>query len=271
MKNLSREIHENALVVVLNYKKSEAALISAIQQVDEFKVFREYGYASLFEYVTTALGLSESSAYNFITVARKAFEIPEIKKEIEKGNLTVAKVRKVIPVISSENQRDWLMKAATLSKRDLEEAVAKVCPDSVKVERVKVVTEEICELRISVSKDLYEKLRRAQAVEQAQTLEETLQRLLDFHLEKRDPLKRAERLIKKVDKPVPGQVAIRHRVRARDQGTCTYVNPQGRRCGNQRHVEIHHVIPRSLGGLDTLSNLTTLCSAHHKLTHAQGP
>jgi hypothetical protein len=133
------------------------------------------------------------------------------------------------------------------------------------------VTEDFKEIRISVSNELYDQLKRAQAVERVQTLEETLQRLLDFHLGKRDPIKRAERLIKKVDKPVTGQVAIRHRVRARDQGMCTYVNPQGRRCSNQRHVEIHHVIPRSLGGPDTLSNLATLCSAHHKLTHAQGP
>jgi hypothetical protein len=129
MKSLAREIHENALMVVLNYKKSEAALISAIQQVDEFKVFREYGYASLFEYVTTALGLSESSAYNFINVARKALELPAIKREIEMGNLTVSKVRKVLPVISEENQQDWLKKAATLSSREIEQEVVQIAPE----------------------------------------------------------------------------------------------------------------------------------------------
>lgn len=239
--------------------------------MDEFSVYLDCGYGSLFEYVTKALGLSESSAYNFITVARKALEIPTIKKEIENGNLTVSKVRKIVPVISSSNQSDWLAKAASLTQREIELEVARVNPEAVKEERVRVVTEEVTELRISISTKLFEKFKRAQAVEKTGTLEETLQRLLDFHLERKDPVKKAEKLIERVDKPVLRQVAVRHRVRARDQGTCTFVDSKGRRCGNQRHVEIHHIVPRSMGGLDTESNLTTLCSAHHRLTHAQGP
>ncbi len=33
-------------------------------------------------------------------------------------------------------------------------------------------------------------------------------------------------------------------------------------------VEIHHVTPVSEGGLSTLENLMTLCSAHHRIEHS---
>ena len=38
-------------------------------------------------------------------------------------------------------------------------------------------------------------------------------------------------------------------------------------CTSQRWLEIHHIVPVSQGGRDEISNLTTLCHAHHKQRH----
>ena len=62
--------------------------------------------------------------------------------------------------------------------------------------------------------------------------------------------------------------ALRHQVTLRDQGRCTHTNSRGERCEDQRWIDIHHVIPRHKGGQDTLENLTTLCSSHHRLVHS---
>ncbi|MEK7689825.1 MAG: HNH endonuclease [Bdellovibrionota bacterium] len=32
-------------------------------------------------------------------------------------------------------------------------------------------------------------------------------------------------------------------------------------------MDIHHIVPRSMGGTDTVENLTTLCGQCHDLAH----
>lgn len=46
---------------------------------------------------------------------------------------------------------------------------------------------------------------------------------------------------------------IRHKVLKRDGGFC-------QRCGSVRNLRVDHIIPRSVGGLNTLSNLWVLCN-----------
>jgi 5-methylcytosine-specific restriction protein A len=41
----------------------------------------------------------------------------------------------------------------------------------------------------------------------------------------------------------------------------------GVRCAQRRWLHYHHIIPKHQGGPDTLENLITLCSAHHKMEH----
>ena len=85
-----QSIHEAALVCAKNFKRAEAALLEILQKVDDRKVFRELGFPSLFVYAVSALKLSESLAYQFIGVARKSKEVPELKKAIQQGKLTVS-------------------------------------------------------------------------------------------------------------------------------------------------------------------------------------
>lgn len=57
--------------------------------------------------------------------------------------------------------------------------------------------------------------------------------------------------------------AIRRHVLARDVQRCT-------RCGERRpasELDVHHVIPRALGGTDDPANLTTLCDGCHAAKH----
>jgi len=65
--------------------------------------------------------------------------------------------------------------------------------------------------------------------------------------------------------PIPA--ALLHQVSSRDCRRCTASLPDGSRCNQSRWIEIHHRVPVSEGGENTLENLTTLCSAHHRLWH----
>ena len=59
-----------------------------------------------------------------------------------------------------------------------------------------------------------------------------------------------------------------HAVHFRDERRCAYVNVAGKRCVNTRYLEIHHRRPVHQGGDNSISNLITLCSAHHDYIHS---
>ena len=54
--------------------------------------------------------------------------------------------------------------------------------------------------------------------------------------------------------------ATRRLVLSRDNYRCT-------ECGEARDLQVHHILPRRLGGPDEPSNLVTLCSACHDRLH----
>ena len=61
--------------------------------------------------------------------------------------------------------------------------------------------------------------------------------------------------------PVP----VRDRIIVRDEGRCTFVRPDRKRCGETRCLEVDHVYPFSLGGGHEEGNLRVLCRAHNQL------
>ena len=304
--NLSDKIHVRALELSQNYRILEAELIEVLQAADRHRVYIQKGQSSLFQYVVKVLGLSESVAYNLITVSRKAREVPELKSAIQSGAVTLSNARKITPILTSANKTEWLQKAATLSNRELEKEMVKAYPKSATPERVSYVTESRLRLDIGLPESEMLKLRKVQDLlsqtkRRSLSLEEVLIELSNEYLNRNDPVVKAKRILvsaklvtKKGNgieagdlvqtdavKPVTLQASkspllraaipakILHQVNLRDQRHCTHINELGIRCNQSRFVEIHHKIPVSMGGQNTLTNLITLCSSHHQFVHLE--
>lgn len=58
---------------------------------------------------------------------------------------------------------------------------------------------------------------------------------------------------------------VKDEVRVRDGERCTYVSPEGRRCGEMVGLQFDHAIPFSHGGESSRENLRLKCSAHNLL------
>ena len=56
--------------------------------------------------------------------------------------------------------------------------------------------------------------------------------------------------------------ATRRAVLRRDRGRCVVPG-----CRNSRHVDVHHVVPRAVGGAHAQALLVTMCSTHHGAVH----
>ncbi|MBK9293351.1 MAG: HNH endonuclease [Oligoflexia bacterium] len=263
---LQMQIHNKALEAANSFKKAEASLIDILQKVDEYRVYQDFDCKSLYEYCVKILKLSESVAYNFITVARKAKEVPQLREAIQNGDLSVSKARKITPILTPANQDQWLQMAQTLPQKKLEQEVAKSFPKEAVPERLKFITELRLSLTLGVSHELSEKLKQVQDLEaqrrqKSVTLEETLEALVDIYLKaKSQPVARQVSLAKK-------PLSITRQVDLRDNGQCSFVDQKGIRCSEKRWLHVHHMTPRSRGGDDSLENLATLCSGHHRLVH----
>jgi hypothetical protein len=56
---------------------------------------------------------------------------------------------------------------------------------------------------------------------------------------------------------------VRRAAYVKDGGRCSFVSSDGRRCGERRFIEFHHVIPRAAGGKATIENIRLRCRAHN--------
>lgn len=200
-----RELHQRALDAARRFFKAEAELLELIQRIDACKGFWELGHTSLFSYAVSELKLSESIALNLINVARKAVQIPALKTEIELGNLSVCKARKIVPVLTIQNQVEWIEKAKMLPSRALEKEIARVAPGAECPERIRYVSEERVNLSLSLNEKILGIVKRVQDLEsqkmgRAVTLEETLAAMSAFYVEKNDPVEKAKRAIMKAER-----------------------------------------------------------------------
>jgi hypothetical protein len=59
--------------------------------------------------------------------------------------------------------------------------------------------------------------------------------------------------------------SVRHAVFQRDQGRCTYIAPDGRRCEVSERLEYDHTKPFARGGETTVSGLRLRCRCHNLL------
>lgn len=173
----------------------EAELLDVLQQVDQHRVYLRQGYSSLFQYVVRGLGFSESVAYNFITVARKAREVPELKASLQNGALSLSNARKIVPVLTAANQAEWLKKASELSNRQLEKEVVRVRPELATPERASYVSAHRVRLELGLEEREMLKLRRIQDLlsqtrRRSVSLEEVIAHLTGEYLRKNDPLKK---------------------------------------------------------------------------------
>lgn len=65
--------------------------------------------------------------------------------------------------------------------------------------------------------------------------------------------------------PVPA--AIRHKLQLKYNGQCSHKDGNGKRCGERRFLDLHHIVPVSMGGRNEIDNLELLCKSHHRHRH----
>jgi hypothetical protein len=292
-------------------RRSTAQLIALLTEIDTRRLYLQEGFSSLFVYCTDVLRLSEHAAYGRIEAARAARQYPVIVELLERGEITLTAIGLLRPHLTPENHREVLAKARHQSKRGVELIVAALhpqpdVPSSVRrlpiqakplgVERplsdrtstpggaisaeprvaatqceMKPLTPERFKIQVTVSRETYDQLRRAQdlmrhtlpsgdpAVIFARALT-----LLVADLERTKAAQTAAPRQPRPTNPTSRHIpaAVRRAVLQRDGGRCAFRGTQGR-CMATSPLEFHHVRPFAAGGAASIDNIELRCRAHN--------
>jgi 5-methylcytosine-specific restriction endonuclease McrA len=279
--NIQSKLHGQALRLSRTHRRVEWRLIVVIQKIEHDRFYKQLGHSSLYKYAVDGLGLTESVAYAFISVARMASQVEKLQAALRDQKM-----------LNEENADELLAFAMNHSSRETDFEVARRNPKKDPPDRSRPLSEDRVEVKMSMSRSAYNQLRRAQSLMTEECNESvdfglTVEHLLNDYLPRHDPVLRAGRAIlrnskrksvKKLrtfgvkavasqGKRIPLTAEQRHEVFARDGGRCTHIDSSGKRCQHDRWLHIHHIVPVSEGGSNDPENLTTLCSFHHDLAH----
>lgn len=137
---------------------------------------------------------------------------------------------------------------------------------------VKPLAPERYKIEVTVSKETYGKLRRAQDLLRHRVPNGDpaiiLERALDVLIAELERARtaatarpRAARATRDRSRHIPA--AVKRQVWQRDGGRCAFRGVQGR-CAETGFLEYHHVVPFADGGATSVSNLELRCRAHNQ-------
>jgi hypothetical protein len=103
-------------------------LIAHLAELETRRLHLAAGYPSMFAYCRRVLRLSESSAYKRIQAARTARGFPVLLDLLAEGTLNLTTVLLLAPHLTAANHVALLESARGLSKREVEQIVARLAP-----------------------------------------------------------------------------------------------------------------------------------------------
>ncbi len=269
-----------------------AELLLSLAEFDELAMYRELGFASLFDYLHRELGLSRGSAHYRQVATRLVARFPEVVEPLGDGRLCLTTVIVLARVLTEANRFEVLPRFFHLSRQEAEQVAVEIRPVEV-VPRRTVVTEATVrspavppEPRANMKEDSRSIVERAptRTLVEPLTPRETRMhvtvtpefvKLLARAKEGQSHVQPGatdeqvltaalELLIAQQEKrraSVPPRV--KREVMKRDEGKCTWPLADGGTCGSTVRLEVDHVVPRGRGGPSTTDNCRILCKAHN--------
>jgi len=279
-------------------REATADLLADIGEVEARKSYLKLAYPSLLAWCVERLKLSRSASLDRIRVARVARHFPAIFEMIADGRHNLSSIRLLAPYLTPETAEDLLRSGANCTFDQVRRLIAQRFPrpwmvggseQPVVVQRLEnagafgkgvlgrsdetPLAPEIYELRAVYGQSTHDKLVHLRDLLSHQIpsgdLAEVLDRALEIAIRQTTKQKFAA-----VDRPRAASVGnrssrhipdhVKRAVLERDGGACTYVSPDGRRCGSTWQIEFDHRVEFGRGGEATVQNVRLLCRPHNQ-------
>jgi hypothetical protein len=307
------KIDDQALIIQLKEllareREARADFIAHLAEFDRRRLYLVAGFPTLFAWLTTAMRMSNASAFRRATAARLVTTYPSILAALRNGRVSLNKVCALREAFTADNVDQLLRRAAAMTEREVEELASRMtgrpltrplrdsiiiipspapdpnshCDDLASVteanspdEGARPVQQRIT---ISVGPEFLQLLDEVRAALSHSHPNASVEALLGACM-KAMLTQKARKVRAEVKRPRPPTsknpkgrhvpAAVRRAVWKRDDARCTFVSASGRRCGATSRLQLHHRIPFARGGRATVENLTLLCRQHNDLAARQ--
>ena len=120
----SEEVHKRALAARKLYGKAEKALTFWIMEMDERKLYRDFGCSNVFQYATRYLSLGEHTIAELLRTGKALSQLPLLSEALENGQISSSHVREISRVATEETDQFWRDTARGKTVREVEKLVA---------------------------------------------------------------------------------------------------------------------------------------------------
>jgi len=264
-----------------------AKLVTYLAEIEDRRLHLVAGYASMFDFCTRGLGLSENEAFRRIAAARLGRRFPSVHSLLASGAVHLSTLELLREHLTDENHEELLASVSGKTKREVEALLATRFPKPDAPAKIRQLSGERFKVEFTASAELREKLEQCRDLmshaNPNRDLGVVIERAVNLLLSelKRTRLRRTKR--PRVVRPAPDSKpsarvpkqrtevssVTRREVFERDGLQCTYVSPDGRRCEAHAFLELDHKEPRAFGGESDSENLRVLCRAHNQLAAEQ--
>ncbi len=258
-----QELISHTIQIAKKERELLVEVLDCLREIERRRLFSSLGYSSLFDFCVYKLSYSEAQAVRRIQAMRFIRTVPEVEPMIENGALTLTTVGLAHSHIKREEEHRGspytpteklgvIQVVSGKAAREAEAALLEIaqCKNPIRPDTSKLVSKELIELRITVTKKTWEhaeKLKGLLAHEHPNlSLGELFGITCQLAVDKWSTYPPSAPKVKNTKSPL-------HRaIWNRDQGRC-------RNCGSQHALEVDHIQPKALGGADTPENLCLLC------------
>ncbi len=272
-------LHEQTLRAAKDERRATLHLLECLHFIEVREIHLARGFASLFQYVHECLGYSESQTSERISAMRLMYRVPEIRKEIERGSMTLtaaakvashakrmdlgaAEVARLLPVLQGQSTRQ--IEKELLSR----EVQAGVTPQ----EKLKPVSATQTQISLTLNDKVMKLLEEARDLDHnpAASVAEVLEKALKLYVSHKKKSVCATPVLRAPEVKANHSVryiprAIRREVWQKAQGRCEFTHAN-HRCNSTRSLTIEHVIPFFHGGTHDPANLKLYCWSHNQHT-----
>jgi len=261
-------IHSELLELCKQEKRITSEILTKLQEMENRRGYLDMGYNSLFDYLVRGLGYSEATAYQRQACVRLVKEVPEIKKKIDQGSLTLSAVTTAFKHIRKKpvaEKRKLLKSMENKSSREVKAMFLEPTPH-IKIKKTEYVDKVL--LRLELSHKQNQKLEKLTALKSHKhNLESLLMDLVEKELRSYgiDQLKAPESnkskefVVSRSKNPRQIPKRLRNHVLMSADYKCQHPG-----CDSDHFLQIDHIFPVRLGGDQRKSNLQVLCAAHNR-------
>jgi hypothetical protein len=249
----AKELEDRIALLAAAEREVLVDLLQSLAEMDRRRLYAGAGCSSLYAYCTEVLKMSGSAAGRRVAAARMIAEYPEIEEYLEDGRLnlsTVCAIRKVV-----EDQGEIPEWALGKSEDEIKWKLASMYPRTPAPAVVEPISEELTEIKITVSREFMKLLEDAKSALSHDIPNGNLEAVLIACM--RTTIKKKDSASRKVP------AAVRKVVRKRANGCCEFTSASGKRCNSRHKLQYHHQIPDARNGPATVENIFLMCATHN--------